>query len=146
MASTRAKGDSHRITVDEEIAHLRVIISDKTERQSGARNPVLYSNEELLEFARRALLSIAGTNRDWFAGVETTQPLSNRDILKEIQEIRYGANCLMPINNIYLQDFELIFLKWINLRNTPEVRAQTYDAPTEAANKPLDSGRMPYGR
>ncbi len=149
MAAQGAKGASHLISVRAEIDHLRVIISDKKVRSSGEQQDTLYSDDELVAFMVRDLLSVAKAHRNWFAGVTQTSPLSDAEILREIQAIEYSDNCFVPLNNMYLKDLELLILSSINLRNSPFTRVEPYAAPTEPVDQPLESasfaGRGSYG-
>ncbi len=127
------------MTVEQEIAHVRVILLDRKVRRDGTPETPRLSDDELLDFFKRALYSILDRNSGWFDGSADRAVLDDEDKLDCIYNLSLTPGALTPLNNKYRLAFEQMLLQWINLQNTPTVRAETYTAPTDPASKPQET-------
>ncbi len=133
-------GPSHTTLVSDEIAHVRTILLDRTTRRDGTEEQPLLTDEELLRFFKRSLSSILDRNTGWFDGSDDNPALTETE--KQACINGMTVDSIMPLNNKYLLDFERGLLQWINLQNTPTVRAETYLPPTTVGLTPRQTTPM----
>ena len=122
----------HNITLAEEIRHLRFLLQESEERDTGRPNTQTINDNELLWFIKRALWVISNKNPGWFAP-ENFRGAPNQGLIgKTINDLTLEKrDDLLPIQDSKLLDFDKLVLQWIDMRNSPESRPYEYNAPTQ---------------
>lgn len=125
----------HKVTLEEEIKHFRILLSDKVNTKAGTTVEPNLNNETISNVIKRALWEEANQGLARFYPANETGKKyyeeSNRPERPEV--FAYIAKMkeknLLPLENGSLFLFERIVLQWLNSRNTPETSRINYQVP-----------------